>query len=96
MNDQEFREYHERKWAELSEEVKTKAVDFLRTAFPEETKEEIRPLIANNPDHWCSAHHFFWGMSVRNMLRDAGLKDDLLPSGNWDDYYVKAIEEAVK
>jgi hypothetical protein len=34
-------------------------------------------------------------MGVRNALRKYGLKDDLLPEGNWDDYYVPVVEVAV-
>lgn len=37
--------------------------------------------------------HFHGGMAVRNLLRKV-IRDDELPSGNWDDYYVQALEAA--
>lgn len=96
MTDAEFQEFHEKKWAELPDDVKTKAVTFLRSQFSEELKEDVRARIKADPIHWIGMEHFGWGMGVRNALRVEGnIKDDLLPSGNWDDYYIKAVEAAV-
>ena len=64
----------------------------------EETGEE---LTMNYP--W----HFGPGMAIRNLLRSAGLRDEVLPRHamdafygqgagiqNWDDYYIAAVEAA--
>ncbi len=80
----------------LPEHVLRKASDVLKTEIPEDTKQEIREMIMKDPERWCVPYHFFWGMAIRNLLRRAGLKDDLLPTGNWDDYYIQCIEEAVR
>ena len=37
--------------------------------------------------------HFGVGMEVRNILRQAAT-DDVLPTGNWDDYYYGAVERS--
>ena len=92
-----LRQIYEEKWAELSDDVKTRAIELLRNEFPLELKQDLQNLIAKNPDNWIGVElHFGWGMAVRNLLRTNGLTDDLTPNGNWDDYYIKAIEEAVK
>jgi hypothetical protein len=91
-----LRQIHEEKWAELSDDVKTRAVELLRNEFPLELKQDLQNLIAKNPDNWIGMEHFGWGMAVRNFLRTNGLTDDLTPDRNWDDYYIKAIEEAVR
>lgn len=64
----------------------------------EETGEEM---------FFMNSWHFGPGMGIRNLLRQAGLTDDKLPSDamdfyygagsgiqNWDDYYVQAVEAA--
>jgi hypothetical protein len=35
-------------------------------------------------------------MGIRNLLRKNVCLDDDLPSGNWDDYYIRLIEKAVE
>jgi hypothetical protein len=91
-----LRQIHEEKWAELSDDVKTKAVAIIQAEFTEDLKEEIRGMIRNDPNDWCSLYHHGWGTGVRNLLREKGLTDDMTPDGNWDDYYVMVVEEAVK
>lgn len=91
-----LRQIHEEKWAELSDDVKRDAIACLRSHFTEELKQDIRNLIKNDPNEWISSYHHGWGTGVRNLLRENGLTDDLTPDGNWDDYYVMVVEEAVK
>ena len=93
MNDKEFEAFHEVRFNELPPELVAICVDHIRQELPESTLQDIREQMADDPIHWCSPHHFGWGMSMRNLLRDV-VADDELPSGNWDDYYVKIIEEA--
>lgn len=39
--------------------------------------------------------HFSFGMYIRNLLRKNGVKDEMFPSHNLDDYYVQLVEWAV-
>jgi hypothetical protein len=39
--------------------------------------------------------HMSFGMWVRNQLRMGGVKDNMVPDGNLDDYYVAMIEYAL-
>ena len=91
-----LRQIHEEKWAELSDDVKTKAIAIIQAEFTEELKEEIRGMIWNDPNNWIGMHHHGWGTGVRNLLREKGLPDNLTPDGNWDDYYIMVVEEALK
>ena len=91
-----LRQIHEEKWAELSDDVKTKAIAIIQAGFTEELKEEIRGMIRNDPNNWIGMHHHGWGTGVRNLLREKGLPDNLTPDGNWDDYYIMVVEEALK
>lgn len=99
MADAEFVEYHQKLYAELSDEVKRQGMEILRTYLP---KNDL-PLIAGQIREygtvvWMSKfqEHFGWGMVVRNLLRQHGLKDDVLATRNWDDYYVLLVEDACK
>jgi hypothetical protein len=89
-----LREYEHRVWAELDEGIKQRAVEHLRGAMSDSLKAQTRELMAKAPEGWIVPYHFNTGMAIRNMLREV-IKDDELPSGNWDDYYVRAVEEAV-
>jgi len=80
----------------LPHELRAKAVNALRMELSPETQAEIRKAIAQDPDTWWAASHFFWGMAIRNFLRHHCCLDEQLPTGNWDDYYVQAVEEAVQ
>jgi hypothetical protein len=72
-----------------------KCVRFLENEFPEEVKEEIRELHQKEGINWIGIGHMFWGMGIRNALREAGFVDDNLPDKNWDDYYIPVVECAV-
>ena len=77
------------------EECMVEAINYLREQFPLEVKKQVYDMYIEDPKDWYVEHHFFWGMHIRNELRNHGLKDEFLPTGNWDDYYVEAIEKAV-
>ena len=85
-------------WAELPREIRQKSVDALKAHFdPEATESILRLYNDHGPDGWY-AHarwHFTVGAKIRNFLRKNAADDMALPSGNWDDYYVQAIEAAV-
>jgi hypothetical protein len=59
-----------------------------------ELLEETRKLYKEDPVHWISPYHFTTGMAIRNLLREKVCRDDQLPSGNFDDYYVQLLEIA--
>jgi hypothetical protein len=86
----------------LPDELRQKAVNHLRETLAEDAFEEIRALYKKDPDEWIIQHHFFAGMQFRNLLREV-IKDSALPPvdygdnqwyQNWDDYYVRVVEEA--
>jgi hypothetical protein len=54
-----------------------------------EAKQAVKEMGLNN---WFNGSHFYAGMWIRNKLRDAGMLDQYLPDGNWDDYYVPLLE----
>jgi len=87
--------YKDEKLKEMDPLLLDNAVKFLSRELPEDAKQEIREMHEKDPLHWSGPYHFSWGMGVRNALRKYGLKDDLLPEGNWDDYYVPVVEVAV-
>jgi len=94
MTDQDWIDLHNARVSEMPPEVLQKAVDFLTSELGP-AKTSILELYNEDPIHWVAEHHMFWGMQVRNALRGIGLKDDMLPSGNWDDYYVPCVEMAI-
>ena len=96
-----LREHHDRMWAALPEDVKAEALALVR-ALPEAFLAQVREAYLKDPSGWMIGGHFFVGMGVRNYLRSGkwgehdsglpGIRDDRLPSGNWDDYYTCALE----
>lgn len=85
---------HTKALLELSDDIKDSAVQCLRTTLLDETIDEIRSAFGEDKETWWASSHFYWGMSIRNLLRDNVCLDDKLPSGNWDDYYVPLVELA--
>lgn len=83
--------------SELNSELKAIAVEYLKKLFTEEVKAAVRLCIAENSQGRWMLSHSAWGVFIRNQLRtEAGITDDLLPSGNWDSYFVEVVEEAVR
>lgn len=59
----------------------------------DDLNEKIKNDAGGNPIFVAAHPHMGWGMGLRNALRTgAGLPDNLLPLGNWDDYYVSVLE----
>lgn len=94
MTDQEFAEFHEARYAELTQDQRDRAKAILLAKLTPDVLEEVRELHGDDPISWASPYHHFWGMGIRNLLRQEGFKDAELPSGNWDDYYVAVVEYA--
>lgn len=90
------KQYYDNKFNEIPKDVLEKAIKIVQDEYPDEQKKEILGLIADKGlVEWALEFHMFWGMGVRNLLRGKGLKDDLLPDQNWDDYYIQVVEAAV-
>jgi hypothetical protein len=96
MNKMEnYEEFHDRMLDECPLWIVIKAVKFLKKEIPLDVAEQIKEEYEKDPGHWCTPYHFSWGMFIRNKLRDNVCLDDKLPSGNFDDYYVRFVEIAV-
>jgi hypothetical protein len=55
----------------------------------------VTEMIKNNPEEWWLGHHFGWGMSMRNLLREHGYGErELGLNSTLDDYYIAWIEQA--
>ena len=76
--------------------VRQRAVAHLRQSIDDKARAGLRAIIARDPEHWSAAYHFGRGLGIRNSLRQAGIQDNELPTGLWDDYYVACVEEAVQ
>jgi hypothetical protein len=54
----------------------------------------VREQHAEDPQNWWVPYHFAFGLEIRNMLRDNGLKADAFGITNLDDIWVELVEEA--
>lgn len=93
-------------WEMVDPDIQERAKEILRNAIQPEDVELIKEGHSKYGDEWIHhvGGHFFMGMAIRNLLRQNGLTDDLLPPveyeegqsySNWDDYYVQAVEAAI-
>lgn len=82
----------------LPREIRIQAEDIIISEVGVEELFEVNKRRVKNPEGWVyeDRGHFTWGMSLRNLLRTNGLKDQLLPTGNWDDYYVEVLEDVIR
>lgn len=95
MNDQEFSDMLDEKYKEIPSVFLNDCVNFLKSELSDETKTSIVELYNEKGSNWIDGHHFGWGMSIRNLLRENGFADDMLPDKNWDDYYIQVVECAI-
>ena len=84
----------------LSEDLITLGVNIILAHVDNGTLRQVYDEIKKHPVgfDWIienEAHHG-WGTAVRNLLRQHGLKDNMVGSGNLDDYYVEIVEGAVE
>lgn len=97
LSDDEFKEFHNKCFSEMPMDLKIKAVNYLKEFLSDEIKQSIKNLYNKDPIFWMSKAmlHFSWGMFIRNKLRkECEILDDVLPTGNWDDYYTQCVEAA--
>lgn len=86
-------DYHVRVWEALDPDIKARAAKHLREALDPVSMKAWKERAQADPEDWMIEDHHFAGTAFRNLLRKE-IKDNELPSGNWDDYYVMAIEAA--
>ena len=86
--------HHDKCLSQLSPLLVDKAVKHLRSVITLEDAIQIRNDWIKDPKTWWAIAHHWWGMGIRNSLRDSVCSDSELPSGNWDDYYVPLVEMA--
>jgi len=97
LPDETMRQFHERIIGQYPAEKIEPAVTYLREKVIKLSDfAKIREAIDADPDNWVAPYHFFFGMAVRNALRDGGFGEDYFPIWNLDDIYVPLIERAVK
>lgn len=83
-----------RLWNALPQGLKDLAVYQVQRAISVSVARDIRLLMENDPQYWALTPHGLFGGCVCSQLRDV-IDDSELPTANWGDYYVVALEEAV-
>ncbi len=83
------------RWLALPDDFKIRCCQSFVKSVPLDVQSEIRKAIRERPLDWYIPYHLLWGMQVRNLFRAIGIKDNELPSGNWDDYYYLVVEYAL-
>jgi hypothetical protein len=95
-------------WNKLTLDQRQRAVNILQAQMSSFFFDEIRERVEQyGLGNWLPAGwHHLQGMNIRNELRHRGFLDRHLPPlpeiygrvsgtfGNWDDYYIQAIEAA--
>jgi len=95
-NIQDWYEYHTKKLNEMPQDFLKESVEYLKNIFIKEgSAQSILDAYNQDNEKWWVGSHFYWGMSIRNSLREGGFLDDKLPDKNWDDYYIPVVELAV-
>jgi len=97
---EEFYNHHEECFNELPKDILIKSCKFLNDDYlSDENIEQLKEIYNKCPSStkslWFIEYHNYEGMYIRNFLREKGLLDNQLPSGNWDDYYTQCLECAI-
>jgi len=82
-------------FTDLAPELKAPALEMLAVELAP-VKPDIQTAYAADPLEWAVPYHFWWGMSVRNLLRDKGFDEKYFGVHNLDDIYIPLVEEALK
>jgi hypothetical protein len=82
-------------FAALSPEIKAPALTMLAEKLQND-RPHIKKAYDADPEGWVYAHHFTWGMGVRNLLRDEGFGEKYFGVDCIDDLYVGLVEEALE
>ena len=86
--------HHDYELSRLDIDTVEKSIHELRELITIADATKIREEYKKDPNTWWAAYHHGWGTAIRNHLRDKVCLDDQLPSGNWDDYYIRLVEKA--
>ena len=90
--------WHVECWDHLNPELRTRisvAAHQMIRCWEPSVRIRLRQEIRRAPFDWSTPYHFWEGMQIRNALRQQGILDRELPTGNWDDYWVMAVEAAL-
>lgn len=79
----------------LTPELKAPALKLLAEELSP-AKADIQKAYATKGKNWWVDHHLFWGMSVRNFLREKGFGEEYFKVHNLDDIYIALVEEALE
>jgi len=93
-DDMPIEEWHDKCLLECPAWIIEKSVIFLSKNIPDDVKEQVKEEWKRDPNHWATPYHFSYGMFIRNQLRNNVCRDEELPTGNFDDYYVRFVELA--
>lgn len=81
-------------YAGLSQAIKAPALTMLSEELAA-ARDSIAQAYKDNPENWWAHDHFAWGMSVRNLLRSKGFREDYFQINNLGDIYIPLVEEAL-
>jgi hypothetical protein len=81
-------------YAGFSAELKSPALEMLRIEL-KPAYSDILAAYRANPERWYVGSHFYWGMAVRNLLREKGFGEEYFGVHNLDDIYIALVEEAL-
>jgi hypothetical protein len=91
----DYKAFHAAELAKLPAGKRAAAIAFLKERLPQVTKEEIRQMMSEDSQTWWTPHHLWWGMSIRNLLREHGFGEKELGVSNLGDVYIGLLEAAV-
>jgi hypothetical protein len=80
----------------IPDSKKAPALEMLRKEITPEDQDKMRQEIALTPEDWYVPYHFWFGMAIRNLLREKGFGEKYWGIWNLDDIYVWLLEEAVR
>ncbi len=96
MTDQELFDHHQQKLAEIPADLRYRMIALVRSKISPKDSAMVRGEIAAAPLTWWHTHHLFFGMAVRNSIRQAGLGEvEHAWLGNLDDFWVPIVEAAM-
>jgi hypothetical protein len=81
-------------WDNLDFIQRETIIDVLSKNFPIEFCNEINKEIQEDQDWWKTKDT--WGIELRAFLNKAAFPKDNLPKGNWEYYWVSAVEKSVE
>ena len=86
-------------YEEIDAEKKARAIQFLRDdpGFQEDIPKIREAMeLAEEGESWVAGYHFGWGMSIRNLLRRAGMGEPYFGIDNLDCIYTLLVEDALQ